>query len=261
MEQGDPAASRLGWVKSATVFKGLGEKELADIAHAASLQTRSDGEFFFMQGDAALRSYLLVEGQVRLSQVSQDGQQVLLGYIGAGREFGIISGLKTARYPVSAQAVSPSRALAWDHKLFQHMFETMPIVQYNAMQIMARQIGEFQSRIRELSTQRVERRIARALLRLARRSGKQTNEGVLIDLPLTRQDLAELSGTTLFTVKLDDETMGDPVAHQEQARYVTILDPHGLVSLAEDFLTTNRLLQTPKCRLFPVASIEMIRAH
>jgi CRP-like cAMP-binding protein len=235
MDPKDQASTRLGWVKSAIVFKGLGEKELADISLAASLQTRSDGEFFFMQGDAALRSFLLVEGQVRLSQVSQDGQQVLLGYIGAGREFGIIAGLKTARYPVSAQAVSPSRALAWDHKLFQQMLETMPIVQHNAMQIMARQIGEFQSRIRELSTQRVERRLARSLLRLAHRSGKQTSEGVLIDLPLTRQDLAELSGTTLFTVSRTMKQWETRSLIKSKRGHVTILDPHGLVSLAEDF--------------------------
>ena len=62
------------------------------------------------------------------------------------------------------------------------------------MRIMAGQIREFQNRVRELSTQRVERRIARTILRLARQSGRKTEQGVLVDLPLSRQDIAEMTG-------------------------------------------------------------------
>jgi len=223
------------WIRNATVFQGLDAHELESIAKLASLQSHEDGEYFFMQGDPALRSFLVVEGQVRLSQVTVEGQQVLLGYIGPGREFGIISGLNAVHYPVSAQAVGPTKALAWHHEVFKRMFAEYPQVQRNAMNIMARQIGEFQSRIRELSTQRVERRIALAILRLARHSGRKVKDGVLIDLPLTRQDLGELSGTTLFTVSRTLKKWESEGLVRSKREQVIILDPHALVELAEDF--------------------------
>ena len=102
------------------------------------------------------------------------------------------------------------------------------------MRIMAGQIREFQNRVRELSTQRVERRIARTILRLARQSGRKTEQGVLVDLPLSRQDIAEMTGKTLYTVSrvLSDWEKRGLV--QSERQQVIITHPHGLVSLAED---------------------------
>jgi CRP-like cAMP-binding protein len=114
------------------------------------------------------------------------------------------------------------------------LMEQCPRIAINAIQILAERIREFQDRIRELATERVERRIARALLRLARQSGKKVSEGVLIDLPLTRQDLAEMSGTTLYTVSRtlsQWESQGLVYASREK---VIIRYPHGLVMIAED---------------------------
>jgi CRP-like cAMP-binding protein len=223
------------WIEKATVFQGLDQALLSSIAELASLRSHEDGEFFFMQGDPALCSYLLIEGQVRLSQVNMDGQQVMLGYIGPGREFGIIAGLQAANYPVSAQAVERSKALYWDHRVFERLFNEIPKMQRNAMQIMARQIGEFQTRIRELSTQRVERRIALALLRLMRTSSLKTKDGIVIDLPLSRQDLAELAGTTLFTVSRTLKQWENQGLIRSKREQVIICDLDGLMSLGEDF--------------------------
>jgi CRP-like cAMP-binding protein len=189
-----------GTVRKAKLFDGLGEVEFSALLGEASSRSRSDGSFFFMQGDPADNSYVLVSGKVRLSQLNPDGQGVILGYIGPGREFGIIAAVNAAHYPVSAQAVGESVAIYWSKQTIQRLMDRNPEIQRNALQIMARQIAEFQTRIRELSTQRVENRIARTLLRLSRQSGQEIESGILIDLPLTRQDIAEMTGTTLYTV-------------------------------------------------------------
>jgi CRP-like cAMP-binding protein len=109
-----------------------------------------------------------------------------------------------------------------------------PGIALNAIQILAGRVRDFQDRIRELTTERVERRIARALLRLARQTGHKVDEGVLIDLPLTRQDLAEMTGTTLFTVSRTlSQWEAQGLVHAGRER-VVIRFPHGLVSIAED---------------------------
>lgn len=224
----------LSVARRAALFDGMAESELVGMIKTARVVTVDDEAFFFMQGDPAERTFLLVQGKVRLSQLSVDGQQVLQGYIGPGREFGLIAAVSAAVYPVSAQAIGRSFALAWHQNEVRRLIESDTRLAGNALRIMGRQIAEFQTRIRELSTQRVERRLARALVRLARQSGRETPEGLLIDLPLTRQDLAEMCGTTLFTVSRilsQWEAQGLVKAAREQ---VIICFPHGLVRIAED---------------------------
>ncbi len=222
-------------LKTAGLFQGLDAQALEQAQLLSRRVSRKDEAFFFMEGDPATHTLILAEGRVKLSQVSPDGQQVLMGYIGPGREFGIISAVRKIEYPVSAQAVGDSAALSWGREQIAGLIDRYPLIRDNAMQIMARQIGEFQSRIRELSTQRVERRVARTLLRLAQQSGVKTKEGVLINLPLSRQDLGEMTGATVFTVSRilkQWEQQGLVISGREK---VIIAHPHGLVRIAEDF--------------------------
>ena len=99
---------------------------------------------------------------------------------------------------------------------------------------MTRQIQEFQNRFRALSTQRVERRIAWMILCLARQSGRKTDQGMLIDLLLSRQDIVEVTGTTLYTVSrvLSDGEKRSLAKSEWQQLVITY--SHGLVSLDED---------------------------
>lgn len=224
----------LNVARQAALFDGMSEAELTGLLIVARVIEVDDGVFFFMQGDPAERTFLLAQGKVRLSQLGVDGQQVLQGYIGPGREFGLIAAVSAAKYPVSAGAVGRSVALAWDEKEVRRLIESDTRLAGNALRIMGRQIAEFQTRIRELSTQRVESRLARALVRLARQSGRETLEGLLIDLPLTRQDLAEMVGATLFTVSRTLkawETRGLIHSRREQ---IVLLSLPGLIDLAED---------------------------
>jgi len=100
------------------------------------------------------------------------------------------------------------------------------------MRLMTGYIQEMQERYRELATEKVERRIARVLLRLASQMGIKNEGG--IELSFTRQDLAEMSGTTLYTVSRtlsDWERQGLVEAGRER---VLIRNPHGVVSIAEE---------------------------
>jgi len=99
---------------------------------------------------------------------------------------------------------------------------------------LAQRLREAEARISELQTERAERRIARALLRLASKTGVQTEDGVEIGLRLTRQDLAELAGTTLSTASRTLsawDRAGLIIAGRER---VVIREMHRLVALAED---------------------------
>ncbi len=187
-----------------------------------------------MQGDEAHSLILVTQGMIKLSQVTEDGQQVLMEMISPGGCIGAVAVFGNMPYPVTAQAVLPSEYLYWDRETFNTLLERYPRLARNLIELLVHYIVTFQERIRNLSTQRVERRLARALLRLAQQTGKKTAQGVLIDLPLSRQDLAELTGTTIYTVSRILKHWETQGLIRSARQKVEVLFPHGLASIAED---------------------------
>lgn len=226
-------------MRETALFAGLAASDVQRIAAAAHSRRAQTGEFYFLQGDPAERIYVLVEGRLKLSQSAADGQQALLRVIGPGTLFGAVALAQGGAYPVSAQAAESSQAVYWTPLELMAFVQKLPQLAPNALKLMADQVQEFQERYLHLATERVERRLARTLLRLAGQTGRKTDEGVLIDLPLTRQDLAEMSGTTLFSVSriLNQwETQGLVAVGREK---VVVVFPHGLVRIAEDLPVTK----------------------
>jgi CRP-like cAMP-binding protein len=216
------------------LFKGLAENELQAILEAGHPRNAQDGEYFFMQEDPAEHVYRLEQGQVKLGQVTAEGAQVILNVIGPGEIFGLIGFVENNLYPVSALAVNDCTALSWDRLGLVRLAESYPRLALNAMNHMAVRVSEFQGQIRALATERVERRLARVLLRLVRQVGKKVESGVLIDLSVSRQDLAEMSGTTLYTVSRILSQWDRAGLIEAGRERVVIRSPHGLVSIAED---------------------------
>ncbi len=224
---------------SLPLFQGLDDRALNDVLRTASHRSYAAEAFIFHQGDPAEHLYLLTSGEVKLSQYTPDGQQVILRYAVPGEAFAVIAVLSDASYPVTAQSVQASQVIFWDKESINRLMQRYPTVAINAIAIMAKRVREFQDRMRELATERVERRIARALLRLARQTGKKTPEGVLIDIPLSRQDLAEMTGTTLFTVSRTLRQWEEQGLVKSGREQVLIRYPHGLVTIAEDLPTKD----------------------
>lgn len=216
------------------LFQGLDAATLDRVIGAANVRTALEGSFFFMQGDPATCLYVLVRGRLRLAQITPEGHQVIMGFCGPGEMFGGLAALGMQVYPVSAEAVEPSEALCWSGEAMAALMLENARLCYNALRLVAARVQELQERLRELTTERVERRIARTLLRLANQLGRRVDEGVLIDVPLARQDLAEMTGCTLYTVSRilsRWETAGLIRSRREQ---VIICKPHALVTIAED---------------------------
>jgi CRP-like cAMP-binding protein len=222
------------FLQAADLFNGMSVPDLEKVIRAAQRRGLAAGEFLFHQGDPARFLFVLAEGQVKLMQYTPEGQQVIIRFIGPGETFAVLAVLRESDYPIAAQVVQNCVALSWDRAAMKQLMDEIPRLERNALSIMADRVREFQDRVRELSTERVERRIARALLRLTRQAGRESAEGVVIDMPLSRQDLAEMSGTTLFTVSRtlkDWEALG--VVKLGRTR-VTVISPEQLSVIAED---------------------------
>ncbi|MGD8586337.1 MAG: Crp/Fnr family transcriptional regulator [Chloroflexota bacterium] len=226
--------SLLALLTQSPLFEGADGVELQAALAASSQRRVEKGEFFFHQDEPADFFYVLVEGQVRLSQLTVEGHQVIVRFMGPGDSIGIIVALSNTSYPLSTEAVTDCLALRWDYVSTIRLMEQHSRLCLNGLRLIAGHFEELLDRYRELSTERVERRIARVLLRLARQTGRRTDHGVLIDLPLSRQDLGEMTGTTLYTVSRTLSSWEQQGLIESGREQVIICNPHGLVSIAED---------------------------
>lgn len=181
------------------LFAGLPQAALEGVRASARQEYVAKGYLIFPQGGRAERAYALAEGSVRIVQTGSDGGQVIIRFIGAGEMFGTIPLFTDHIFPADAISAEPALVISWSEADIMRLLETSPQAAMNVIRIIGARLAEVQNRVRELSTQGVERRVAHAILRLVDQAGRPTGDGTRIDLRLRRQDLAEVSGTTLHT--------------------------------------------------------------
>jgi len=219
-------------LKQVVVFQNATDDDLKLILENSITRSMEEGGFFFFQGDPADYLYVLTSGQAKLMQTNPNGQNVTLRTLYPWQMFGALGAVREmASYPASAQTLEDSAALAIRSDFFHDMLETRPYMSFDLMQLMTSYIQEMQNRYRELATERVEQRVASTLLRLAAQTG--TKAGKEIELAFSRQDMAEMTGTTLYTVSRllsEWERRGIIATGRER---VSILKPHDLVRIAD----------------------------
>lgn len=187
-------------IRDLALFARLDDAALDDVLSEAGSQRYAAGDVVFEQGEIAERFFVLLHGRLRVTQMTSEGQQIVIRMVAPGDLFGIAKVMQRPDYPGTATAVLESVALAWPMSAWSTVVDGHPAFAVNAMQIMGERLQEAQLRIREFSTEAVERRVGHAVLRLARQSGYPEDDGVRIDFPISKQDIAEMTGTTLHTV-------------------------------------------------------------
>ncbi len=221
-------------LRLAPLLKGLDNDLLARIFAAGTTETLQAGDTLFAQGEPAKRFYLVVDGRLRLSQVTANGQQVVIRFLTPGQILAIVAALGHEEYPATAEAVEPTKLIGWGGEAWHALMAREAALGVNVVSILTTRIQEMQDRFRELATENVERRVARGLLRLIRQAGRRVEGGVLIDMQLTRQELAEMTGTTLYSVsRILTQWETDGIVRTDKRR-VLVRAGHRLVAIAED---------------------------
>jgi CRP/FNR family transcriptional regulator, nitrogen oxide reductase regulator len=183
-----------------SLFQGVSE-EGREAALKRAVSRRLDRkQVLFREGETAAAMYLLESGRLKLTQLAADGQEVLVRFVGPGELCAGVAALEGSAYPVTARAVEPTALLLWPRDVLRELCHRHPQIQTNILRAITGHLQESMTRARELATERVASRVARTLLRLAQQSGRQVDGGILVDHPLSRQELAEMTGTTLYTV-------------------------------------------------------------
>lgn len=215
-------------------FAGIDDASLDLIlASAQSLHFPKDSEVF-SQGATARRFFLLLAGHIRVAKMTPAGEQIIARYISEGELFGIAVAMGLAVYPASAIAAVDCVVLCWPNSAWSDLQSSVPAFGASAYRTMGVRLQDTQTRVVEMSTQQVEQRIANAILRLANQSGRKTKEGIEIDFPITRQEIAQMTGTTLHTVSRLLSAWEQKGIVRSARQRITVKNPHALVLLAEN---------------------------
>jgi CRP-like cAMP-binding protein len=187
-------------VAKSPFFVGFTPEETDEILSLARSQHYPKGSAVFSQGEPAHSFFVVLNGHIQVVKTTPDGQQVIMRYIQAGGLIGIgvVAGFDA--YPATALCVVDSVVARWPSSSWPQLIEKYPKLATNALKTMGGRVEESLARVVEISTQETEQRIAHAVLRLAEQSGRRAEGEVEIDFPLSRQDIASITGTSLFTV-------------------------------------------------------------
>ena len=221
-------------VANLPLFAGFSAEELTEILREARSLRIAKNRNVFAEGEDAHSFFVLLHGHVRASRTTPTGEQVVVRYVTPGETFGVAPAIGLQRYPATATAVDESVALAWPSATWPRLVSRFPALATNTLQTIGSRLQETHTRVVEMSTQQVEQRVAHALLRLAKQAGHKVEHGIEIDFPISRQDIAQMTGTTLHTVSRILSGWEQRGLVESGRQRIVLREPHKLLVLAEE---------------------------
>ncbi len=196
-EKGDTSRVNIFW--KIPMFEFLEAEELDRLYSLCSTERFARGEYIFLECDQPRNLYVVVKGEVKLLKQTEDGRETIVEMAYPGEIFGEEAIFDGQPYPMTAQALDDAELLAISRTDFFSFLRDNPDLALEIITELGARLREAQNTIRALAMERVEWRIARVLLMLSRKAGIVEADGVSIDLPLTRQDIADMAATTVET--------------------------------------------------------------
>ncbi|MBI2860245.1 MAG: Crp/Fnr family transcriptional regulator [Chloroflexi bacterium] len=184
-------AARAEILKKTLIFSGLKEAELVVLSQLATERHFQPEEFVFWEGDPSDYLYIVAEGRVKIVKHSSQGKEFIVGFFGPCEMFGAVAVFENRPFPASAQAAANTTVLGIKREDLLKFLATRPEVALRIINVLGGRLREAQGRLTALAGERVEQRLARTLLALSARLGPT--------LPFTRQEIADMSGTTTET--------------------------------------------------------------
>ena len=186
-------------VQQSPLFADISLADCREIVSAARESEFLRRVTIFLAGDPIRDFILLTSGSAKVVRLGQNGTEVILRLAGPGDVVEVTGLPAQGRHGSMAQALSASTALIWEADVFQALADRFPALRRNIIKIATQRLQELEERYREISTETVATRLSHQLLRLFKQLGRVNGKGTL-EIHLSREELAQMIGTTLFTV-------------------------------------------------------------
>ena len=213
-------------------FRRVSPALRARVAEVARLKSYERGDLVFAEGDPSDAFIIIVSGRVKVFKSTPTGKEIILEIFGAGDPLGAVAVYEGAPFMASALCLEPTQSLSVEQAAFFRLLEAEPQLVRGLLSGLTLRLAELTRRLAELTGARVDARFARLVLKLCDQIGTPQRGGVFIPMALSRQELADLVGTTLeTTISIMSRWHKDDVLHTEKDGFV-VLDRETLDAVA-----------------------------
>ena len=221
------------FLNSSLLFSGLGSSQRRRLLTQMLEGEFHAGDFLFLEGAPADRLYLITSGRVKMIKHSPEGHETILAILDAGQIVGEVGVLAGGTYPATAQAMEPTTTLSLARQAYVQLVQEHPALAWSLIEELGRRLQSAHESMRSLAVEKVEQRVARILLRMAAAAGEKQGDTVLITVPLTRQDIADMAGTTVETAIRVMSKLRRLGLVASEGGLIRLLHAHQLVLLAD----------------------------
>ncbi|GAB6065555.1 helix-turn-helix domain-containing protein [Aquifex pyrophilus] len=227
-----PEDIKIDLIKKIPLFEDLSPEELKEVAKYIQVRKYGKNEYIFFEEEAEPGIYILVEGLVKLIKETTDGRNIIVRLVFPGEVFGWIEwGKSVPKFKYTAMSVLPSTLLYISNKDFINLAIKYPAIGIKLTCEATHNLLHTYEVLKSIASGKVEERIARLLLELAEKAGEKKDGKIIIRLPLTRQDIAEMTGTTVeTTIRVMSKWKKQGIINTERG-YIEILNKDALESL------------------------------
>jgi CRP-like cAMP-binding protein len=219
-------------LRQSVLFRRLKPDDRQRVAAVATVRAFERGATLFSEGDGSDLLYTVLTGRVKVFKTTPRGTDVILELFGPGESVGAVAVYEARPYPASALALEPTSCLVIPRQAFFSLLEGYPTMVRGLLVGLTHRLVELTNRLTELSGGRIEGRLARFILKLGTDMGQRREEGVFIPLVLSRQELADMIGTTIETsIRIMSRWGKDGVVRTDKDGFV-ILDRAALEAVA-----------------------------
>jgi len=210
-------------LKHTTLFRRLSPEDRARIAGVSHVREYQRGDRIFNEGDASEFFVSILTGRVKVFKSTPGGKEIILEIFGPGDPLGAVAAYEGGAFPASAMALEPTTCVLLSRRDFFQLLEQNPSLVRGVLSGLTIRLVELTRRITELTGGRVEARFARLFLKLADQMGRRDRGGLFIPMPLSRQELADLTGTTIETsIRIMSRWGKDDVLRTEKDGFIVV---------------------------------------
>jgi CRP-like cAMP-binding protein len=215
------------------LFKRVSAADRERLIPLSSIREYDRGDVVFHEGDPSTMFFIVLTGRIKVFKHGPDGHDIILEMFGPGGPLGAVATYESRPYPASAAPVEPSSCLLIPRDAFFELLEGHPQFVRGLLGSLSLRLVELTTRLSELTGGRIEARFARLFLKLADQLGTPSSAGIFVPLTLTRQELADLVGTTIETaIRIMSRWHKDEILVTEREGF-RLIDRAALETLAE----------------------------
>jgi CRP/FNR family transcriptional regulator len=206
-----------------SVFRRLSAEDRQRVAAVTRVRSVARGDAVFSEGEEPRAFCVIAEGRVKVSKTTPAGKDVILEVFGAGDPLGAVAVYEGHPYPASAVAIQPCTCLEIPRQAFFALLEQHPSLVRGLLAGLTMRLVELTNRVAELTGGRVEPRVARLFVKMAHEQGRPERGGMFIPVALSRQELADLTGTTIETcIRIMSRWNKEGLVHTEKDGFVVL---------------------------------------